>query len=357
MLQRINCLLILGFMSWQAGAQIKVAPAPQPAPQPKPGVQIKPAPSGKAQPVINLQPQAQPAAPKPIAYKRLNKAVEYSFIVNKPTSPQPKEGDVIKLNMVTVANNRFIYNSFQANKGKPVEFSVNKSGFQGDVIDAIVLMSPGDSLICLVDADAIYKNTKNKRPDFIKSGDKIQYFIKLISIKTKEQQQKEQQAAFQKQMKEMQAKAEKEAAKNAIQEEKSLNAYFTKNNLKPTKTASGLYYIITEKTEAELPKTGDTVNMNYTGQLLDGTKFDSNTDTTFKHVAPFEFPLGAGRVIKGWDEGVALLPIGSKATFYIPSRLAYGAQATPGSPANPKGIPANSPLIFDVQLLSLKPKN
>lgn len=352
MLQRINCLLIFSFISWQAGAQIKVAPAPQPAPQPKPGVQAKPAPTGKGQPVINLQPQVQPsvAPPKPIAYKRLNKAVEYSFIVNKPTSPQPKEGDVIKLNMVTVANNRFIYNSFQANKGKPVEFSVNKSGFQGDVIDAITLMSPGDSLICLIDADAIYKNTKNKRPDFIKSGDKIQYFIKLISIKTKEQQQKEQQAAFQKQMKEMQAKAEKEAAKNALKEEKDLKEYFTKNNLQPTKTASGLYYIITEKTDAALPKIGDTVNMNYTGQLLNGKKFDSNTDSTFKHVAPFEFPLGAGRVIKGWDEGVALLPIGSKATFFIPSRLGYGAQGT-------SGIPANSPLIFDVQLISLKPKN
>lgn len=347
MLPRISLILSFCAISILSQAQTKLNIKPQPNLQPKPApqagkpvLQTKPA---QVQPVATMQPQ--PVA-KPLNYTKLNANLSYVFIVNKPTSPAPKEGDVVKLNMITVANNRFIYNSFQSNKGKPVEFSVNKSGFKGDIIEAINLMTPGDSMVCLVDADAIYKNTKNKRPDFIKNGDKIQYFIKLVGVKTKEQVQKEQQAAMQKQMKEMMAK-----------QEKDLKAYFTKNNLTPLKTASGLYYTLIEKTEAELPKNGDTVSMNYTGKLLDGTKFDSNEDTSFHHVTPLEFPLGAGRVIKGWDEGVALLPKGSKAVFYIPSRLAYGAQATPGSPANPKGIPANSILIFDVQLLNIKPKN
>ncbi len=94
--------------------------------------------------------------------------------------------------------------------------------------------------------------------------------------------------------------------------------------------------------------------MNYTGTLLDGTKFDSNEDTTFHHVQPYEFPLGRGQVIKGWDEGVALLKTGATAILYIPSTLAYGAQARPGSAENPKGIPANSNLIFAVQLKGIK---
>ncbi|MBP6624105.1 MAG: FKBP-type peptidyl-prolyl cis-trans isomerase [Chitinophagaceae bacterium] len=355
MLPRISLILSLCAISVMSFAQTKlnIQPQPKPAPQTgKPIIQTKPAQG--AQPVVTMQPQV---APKPLNYTKLNANLSYVFIVNKQTSPSPKEGDVVKLNMITISNNRFIYNSFQSNKGKPVEFSVNKSGFKGDIIEAINLMTPGDSIVCLVDADAIYKNTKNKRPDFIKSGDKIQYFIKLVGVKTKEQVQKEQQVAMQKQMKEMMAKQEKEQAKLILTQEKELKNYFTKNNLTPLKTATGLYYTLIEKTEAELPKNGDTVSMNYTGKLLDGTKFDSNEDTSFHHVTPFEFPLGAGRVIKGWDEGVALLPKGSKAVFYIPSRLAYGAQATPGSAANPKGIPANSILIFDVQLLNIKPKN
>jgi FKBP-type peptidyl-prolyl cis-trans isomerase len=94
--------------------------------------------------------------------------------------------------------------------------------------------------------------------------------------------------------------------------------------------------------------------MNYTGTLLDGTKFDSNTDSAFSHVQPFEFALGLGQVIKGWDEGVSYLKPGSKATFYIPSPMAYGAQARPGGGANPKGIPANSILFFDVELVGIK---
>jgi FKBP-type peptidyl-prolyl cis-trans isomerase len=122
----------------------------------------------------------------------------------------------------------------------------------------------------------------------------------------------------------------------------------------PTKTASGLYYTIKEEGSGELPKTGDTIVMNYTGTLLDGTKFDSNEDTAFHHVSPFQFSLGKGQVIKGWDEGVALLKTGAKATLYIPSPMAYGSQARPGGGANPKGIPANSILLFDVQLISMK---
>jgi FKBP-type peptidyl-prolyl cis-trans isomerase len=209
-------------------------------------------------------------------------------------------------------------------------------------------------MICLVNADMLFKSTKNKKPDFIKSGDKVQYFVKLVSVKTKDQVQKEQQAAFTKQMQEQMEKQKKDAAKQLINDDKDLQAYFTKNHITPTKTASGLYYTVKEEGSGELPKTGDTIVMNYTGTLLDGTKFDSNEDTAFHHVSPFQFSLGKGQVIKGWDEGVALLKTGAKATLYIPSPMAYGSQARPGGGANPKGIPANSILLFDVQLISMK---
>jgi FKBP-type peptidyl-prolyl cis-trans isomerase len=212
-------------------------------------------------------------------------------------------------------------------------------------------MSVGDSLIAAVDADKVYNNVKNKKPDFIKKGDKIEYQVRLISIKTKEQLQKEQQALMNKQIQEQLAKQKKEQEKLKLTDEKNLQAYFKKNNLTPTKTASGLYYTISQEGQGEKPKQNYKVKMNYSGFLLDGTPFDSNVDTAFGHTTPFEFTLGTGQVIRGWDEGVALLSKGSKAIFYIPSTMAYGSTARPGGGANPKGIPANSPLVFNVELI------
>ncbi|KAF4322013.1 hypothetical protein BBO99_00006706 [Phytophthora kernoviae] len=93
---------------------------------------------------------------------------------------------------------------------------------------------------------------------------------------------------------------------------------------------------------------GDTLSMHYTGTLRkDGSKFDSSLDRN----QPFEFPLGAGRVIKGWDRGLVDMCIGEKRRLTIPSDLAYGDRGSP-----PK-IPAKATLVFDVELLDIKRKN
>jgi FKBP-type peptidyl-prolyl cis-trans isomerase FkpA len=91
------------------------------------------------------------------------------------------------------------------------------------------------------------------------------------------------------------------------------------------------------------PKSGDTVTVHYTGWLTDGTKFDSSVDRN----DPFAFVLGAGQVIRGWDEGVAKLKVGDKAKLTIPPEMAYGREGYPGA------IPPNATLIFEVELLSI----
>jgi len=112
----------------------------------------------------------------------------------------------------------------------------------------------------------------------------------------------------------------------------------------PIKTASGLeYWDIKVGTGAEA-KTGHKVKVDYTGWLTNGKKFDSSVGTG----RPFEFMLGAGQVIKGWDEGVAGMKVGGKRQLKIPSNLAYGAKGYPGV------IPPDSTLIFDVQLVDAK---
>lgn len=109
-------------------------------------------------------------------------------------------------------------------------------------------------------------------------------------------------------------------------------------------TASGLQYQdITAGTGAE-PQAGQTVTVNYTGWLENGTKFDASAD----HGGTFDFPLGKGQVIKGWDEGVATMKVGGKRRLVIPSALAYGPQGRTPT------IPPNAQLTFDIELLGVK---
>jgi len=109
-----------------------------------------------------------------------------------------------------------------------------------------------------------------------------------------------------------------------------------------SKTSSGLLYKFEKENNSHKPSNGNKVKVHYKGMLLDGTVFDSS----FKRNQPIEFTLGVGQVIKGWDEGISLLGIGDKASFIIPSDLAYGASGAGGV------IPPNAILIFEVELIS-----
>ena len=110
------------------------------------------------------------------------------------------------------------------------------------------------------------------------------------------------------------------------------------------KTESGLRYKMIQKGSGKKAENGKVVAVHYTGQLEDGKVFDSS----IPRKKPIEFPLGQGNVIEGWDEGIALLQVGDKARFVIPSHLGYGSRGAGGA------IPPNATLIFDVELIDVK---
>jgi peptidylprolyl isomerase len=110
-------------------------------------------------------------------------------------------------------------------------------------------------------------------------------------------------------------------------------------------TASGLKYIDVKVGEGPSPAVGQVVSVHYTGWLADGTQFDSSHNRG----EPFMFPIGQGRVIKGWDEGVATMKVGGKRKLIIPANLAYGAEGAGGGV-----IPPNAELTFEVDLLGIQ---
>jgi FKBP-type peptidyl-prolyl cis-trans isomerase len=130
--------------------------------------------------------------------------------------------------------------------------------------------------------------------------------------------------------------------KRAIEEDGIIQNYLKKNKLKASKTESGLYYVITKEGNGIQPKVGSKVSVHYKGSLLNGEVFDES----YQKGQPLDFVLGQGQVISGWDEGISLLKEGSKATFLLPSRMAYGDRQT-------GNIAPHSILRFDVELVKV----
>jgi len=282
--------------------------------------------------------------------------VEYK-IVKHGKGKMAKMGDVIEFNLVAKVdtldpvtkktNSQELGNTYT--QGRPQMTKVQEIKQSGQFQSVFPFLSAGDSAIVRISCDtlllSIPAEQRMRVPSWLKAGNKIIVSLSMVSVMSEEEARKEQQAQQEKMMAEAKAKAEQQMPLD----DKTLQDYFAKNNIKAQKTASGLYYTVQKPGSGEQITAGQTVSIKYTGKTLDGKVFDSNVDTTISHHGdPLTFAVGQGQMIPGMDEGVALLKKGSKATIYMPSPLAYGEHSP--SP----NIAPNSILVFDVEVTDVK---
>lgn len=202
--------------------------------------------------------------------------------------------------------------------------------FAGDIFEAIRMMHVGDSASFIVRTDStFYTLFQSPMPSEFSSTDIMRFNIRLNDFYPES---------------EFASKQIEYMKKNFVEEtlaaENELNKYFKDNKINATPTASGLYYVKTKDGDGNNPSIGQMVTVHYTGKLLDGTVFDSSV----KREEVFQFVLGIGQVIPGWDEGIQMMSRGEKGVFYIPYYLAYGN--TGSGP-----IPPFATLIFEVELI------
>ena len=266
--------------------------------------------------------------------------LKYKFYEKNDTGRMAKEGDWITVDMIYRTNDSVLFDS--KNLPNPMDLPLMKSVHQGDIYEGMSMMHVGDSATFACNADSVmiklFKFKKGSYPHGMDSLTYIFFDIKLKKVQTKEEKLAADEAA--------RKKAQEEAIKAMNEEPKIIEDYIKENNITVKPTKSGLYVIVEKEGAGPKPKKGSMVKVDYTGYLLDGTKFDSSKDRG----QPFEFQLGAGRVIAGWDEGIGMLRVGSKAKLIIPSSLAYGERGA-GNLIKPY-----TPLVFEVELLDSNPK-
>jgi len=241
-------------------------------------------------------------------------------------------GYIVKIHFdLTTLNGTKVFSSKE--QGEPMQLTYGKAFDTPGFDEGIGYMKEGGQAKFIVPSEIAFGAAG--RGAVIPPFTTLIYNVEVVDVMTKSESDKQQ--AIQKKQQEMQ----KEKAKK--EESVKMKNYLESNNITVKPTASGLYYIEIEKGTGAKAEAGKKVEVHYTGTLLDGTKFDSSHDRN----QPFSFTLGQGQVIKGWDEGIAMMNVGGKAKLIIPSAIAYGER-------DMGTISPYSTLVFDVELLGVE---
>jgi FKBP-type peptidyl-prolyl cis-trans isomerase FkpA len=274
-------------------------------------------------------------------FTKTPKGALVKVLTNNP-GEKIKLNDVITFDVVQkTEKDSVLFSSYML--GHPLKIQIQPCQNVGDLMDAFPLMAAKDSAYVKVPSDSIFKDHEDQRPAFIKKGSWLVFNLKIDRIQS-----------LQEAMDEKNIADAKIKASEAVERDK----YIAGHKLIVKTTPSGLKYMITQPSLKPKPLVGDTLLVNYTGSTIDGKVFDSSIQAEAqkaglnqpgRNYEPLQVILGTSPIIKGWNEGLLLLNEGSKAKFIIPSDLGYGAEGAGND------IPPYSTLIFDVELVKIKP--
>lgn len=285
-------------------------------------------------------------------FKKGDGGLEYK-IVKDAGAEKAVAGDLLSVDMTIKSDRKDSLLTSTYEMGLPQIINIAPDSipgmYAGDYNSMFKFLGEGDSAVFRLNLDTMEAKIGQPKPDiadkFVTFTIKVRKHFKKGEL-TDSALYAEVDSYFQ---------AELESLKNA--EEGKLSRYVSSKKLEPTKTATGLQYIIDSEGEGEKASVGDTVVVNYTGQLTDGTMFDTtdeglakknNLSNPYRTYEPIRFSLGNDPVIQGWTEGLQLLSKGGKAKFIVPSSLAYYDRPPQGSK-----IPVYAPLVFDVELVDI----
>jgi FKBP-type peptidyl-prolyl cis-trans isomerase len=272
-------------------------------------------------------------------YKQTDEGLYYRFEQQCKDSLQVQEGDVLVGEMTI----RLDTNILRTNVGRTERLMPVVPMYDGVLHEGLLMMHKGDRAIFAVEADSMAKFMQpNQMPPMYEQGKgmKFYYEINLQDIVTKEEFAEEQ------------ANYQQEMEKARTEEPELIAAYVKEHGVKAQPNAKGLYVIVNKKGTGAPVAVGREVTISYTGRLLDGTMFDSSNEADcaasgLQCHEPLTYVVGQMSLIPGWDEGVMGQPEGTKLQLIIPSAMAYGSQGAPT-------IPPYSPLVFDLEILSVK---
>jgi FKBP-type peptidyl-prolyl cis-trans isomerase FkpA len=277
--------------------------------------------------------------------------IKYTFHTQdksaKGVSTNPEDTAIVKMHfkMYTDKDSMF-QNTYES--GQPLYIPAKGDFFLSGLLQ---MLHQGDSLTFYALSDSVFGE---QLPPFMSKGAQVKTTLKILDILNSQEEKdaerkimedernKEMQKMIEEQMA-AQQKYQEELEKSAAPARELLDNWIKEKGIKTQKTESGIHYVIEKKGTGVINK-GDEVEVHYRGTLLDGSQFDASYDRN----ETFKVPIGMGRVIPGWDEGIPLFGNGGKGKIYIPSHLAYG-------PREAGPIPPNSPLIFEVEVVSVTP--
>ena len=277
-------------------------------------------------------------------FKTTDSGLHYRFDKQNSAGQQVQEGDVLVGEMTFKLDTTTLF----TNVGKADRIMQAVPNTPGNLHEGLLMMHVGDQATFAIEADTLakYLQPEQMPPTYQRgTGMKFYYEINLQDIVTKEELDEEREAFM------------AEAQQRQENEPQMIADYVRDNGIAAKPNADGLYVIVKKRGNGPKVATGKEVAVNYTGRLLDGTMFDSSVESDAKEgdihnpqrtYEPLTYTQGRGQLIPGWEQGVEGQPEGSQLQLIIPSALGYG----------PRGagqlIPPFSPLVFDIEILSVK---